>query len=240
LTDKAYRQIREWIIHYQLKPASRLGIDELAEALGMSRTPVREALSRLAQERLVVHWPMKGFAVKSLDPSEVRDLHEVRSAIEVLAARQAAARGLDDRSRARLTEILEAVPGLIAHGRKARLLKLEQDFHVIILEASGNRPLAEIGQGVLNRIWAIQSLNILTTDQMAEAHQQHIEVVRALTEGNSRRAASLMRKHIAYAARYILSRLNDRDDIIFSALTFSLKEEALNGARNAPEEKLGT
>jgi DNA-binding GntR family transcriptional regulator len=231
LTDKAYRQIREWIIHYQLKPASRLGIDELAEALGMSRTPVREALSRLAQERLVVHRPMKGFAVKALDPTEVKDLHEVRSAIEVLAARQAAVRGLSALSRKRLEEILETVPGLIDQGRKAQLLKLEQDFHVIILEASGNKPLAEIGQGVLNRIWAIQSLNILTTDQMAEAHQQHIEVVQAMAEGNSRRAASLMRKHIAYAARYILSRLNDRDDIIFSALTFNLREEALNEAR---------
>ena len=228
MTDKAYQQIREWIIHYQLKPASHLGIDELAEALGMSRTPVREALSRLAQERLVVHQSMKGFAVKSLDPTEVRDLHEVRSAIEVLAARQAASRGLDERSRTRLTEILETVPRLMDEGAKARLLKLEQDFHVIILEASGNKPLAEIGQGVLNRIWAIQSLNILTSDQMAEAHHQHIEVVQALRDGNSRRAASLMRKHIAYAARYILSRLNDRDDIIFNAMTFSLREGAMN------------
>ena len=217
LTDKAYDQIKEWILDFSVKPGSHLSIGELAEALGISRTPVREALSRLEQNHMVVRMPMKGFAVKTLDPREIRDLFEVRTAVEVLASRQAARR-LDLESRNQIAESLEATATTIKQGFKARSLDLEQNFHVKILEASGNIALAEIGRGVLERIWAIQRFGLVTFEDMYLAHEQHTEIFRALIQGEAERAASLMREHMEQTTKFLMERLRDQTDVIQNVL----------------------
>jgi DNA-binding GntR family transcriptional regulator len=223
LTDKAYSRIREWIIGFRLKPASHLSIQDLAETLGISRTPVREALSRLEQEHLVVRAPMKGFTVKALDLKEIADLFEVRTAVESLAVRQAARR-INSKTRKQLSESLAATGGWIEKGEKSRSLKLEQNFHIKILEASGNIPLAEIGRGILGRIWAIQSFNIITSDMLGDAHREHTEIFQALSAGRSQRAETMMRKHMKHTTRELMARLKDQNDIIHNTMAFDPKE----------------
>ncbi len=222
LTDKAYSRIKEWIIGFQLKPGSHISIQDLAEMLGISRTPVREALSRLEQEHLVVRFPMKGFAVKAMDLKEISDLFEVRTAIELLAVRQAAGR-INGESRAQLAESISASEKLIKKGAKSQSIKIEQNFHMKILEASGNIPLAEIGRGILGRIWAIQSFNIITSDALEKSHQEHIEIFDALSDGSVKRALAMMQKHMKYATKELMARLKDRNDIIHNAIAFNPK-----------------
>lgn len=217
LTDKAYEQIKEWILDFSIRPGSHLSIGELAEALGISRTPVREALSRLEQNHMVARMPMKGFTVKTLDPREIRDLFEVRTAVEILAARQAARR-LDRTSRAQIAESLEATAATMEQGSRSRSLDLEQNFHIKILEASGNLALAEIGRGVLERIWAIQRFGLVTFEDMYLAHEQHTEIFRAMTQGDSDRAAALMRDHMEQTTRFLMDRLRDQADVIQNVL----------------------
>ncbi len=217
LTDKAYDQIKEWILDFSIKPGSHLSIGELAEGLGISRTPVREALSRLEQNHMVVRMPMKGFAVKALDLREIKDLFEVRTAVEILAARQAAKRLARD-SRALIAESLEATASTIEKGFKSRSLDLEQNFHIKILEASGNIALAQIGRGVLERIWAIQRFGLVTFDEMYLAHEQHNEIFRAMIEGNSDRAAALMQEHMEHTTKFLMERLKDHTDVIQNVL----------------------
>lgn len=219
LTDKAYRQIKGWIIGFRLKPGSHLSIQDLAEALGISRTPVREALSRLEQEYLVVRSPMKGFTVKAPDLKETEDLFEVRTAIELLAVRQAARR-MNPKIRTQLEEGLKSTAAWIGKGAKSRSLQLEQNFHMKILEASGNTPLVEIGRGVLARIWSIQRFNILTSDLLTEAHRQHVEIFQALCTGNPRLAEAAMRKHMKVTTRELISRLRDQNDVLHDAIAF--------------------
>lgn len=223
LTDKAYRRIKESIIGFNLKPGNHLSIGTLAEALGISRTPVREALSRLEQEHLVVRIPMKGFAVKSLDIKEIEDLFDVRTAIELLAVRQAARR-INPEIQKQLADSLQATVMWIKKGKKSRSLKFEQNFHMKILEASGNIPLAEIGRGVLGRIWVIQSFNIITSDVLADAHREHIEIFQALSEGRPQRAEALMRKHMKHTTKELISRLKDQNDILHNAVVSDPKE----------------
>lgn len=211
--NEAYNKIKEWIVHYRLKPGEHLAIEELAETLNMSRTPVREALHCLEQEHLLIHQPMKGFAVKSLNLSDVKSIFEIRCSLETLAARQAA-KNLSKNHRRRLEAILNEVWEHIQKGEKNHMLTLEQEFHIVIMEASGNYLLREMGQDILSRIWAIQRLNILTSDHLADAHIQHSRVFQALVAGNSRQAAALMRKHLLWAGKYMLGRLKDRHDVI--------------------------
>ena len=223
LTDKAYNHIKDWIIGFRLKPGSHLSIQDLAEALEISRTPVREALSRLEQEYLVERSPMKGFAVKALDLEEIEDLLEVRSAIELLAVRQAAGR-MNPKIRKQLEQGLYSTASWIGKGDKSRSLQLEQNFHMKILEASGNRPLVEIGRGVLERIWAIQRFNIMTSDLLTQAHEQHMHIFENLCTGNPRLAEAAMRKHMKITSRELIARLRDKNDILYNAITFHPKK----------------
>lgn len=223
LTDKAYRHIKEWIIGFHLKPGTHLSIQDLAEALDISRTPVREALSRLEQEYLVVRAPMKGFAVKALDLKEIEDLFEVRTAIELLAARQAAQR-INPQSRKQIAESLASTAEWLGKGEKAQSLELEQNFHMKILKASGNTQLVEIGRGILERIWSVQRFNIITPDVLTQAHQQHLEIFQALCDGNPNQAEAAMRKHMRHTTNELIPRLRDQNDIIHNAIAFNPKD----------------
>jgi DNA-binding GntR family transcriptional regulator len=217
LTDKAYNQIKGWIIDFRLKPGSHLSIQDLAEALAISRTPVREALSRLEQEYLVERSPMKGFSVKAMDLQEIEDLFEVRSVIELLAVRQATKR-MNPKIRKQLEEGLKTTATWIRKGEKSRSLQLEQNFHMKILEASGNVPLMEIGRGILLRIWSIQRFNIITSDTLIEAHDQHLEILRSLCTDDPRQAEATMRRHMKATTRVLIARLRDHNDILYEAI----------------------
>ena len=224
LTDKAYNQIKEWVVRYHLKPGARLHVSDLAHALQMSQTPVREALSMLEKEHLIEREPQKGFRVSSLSMQGVEDLYDLRIALEVLAARQAAIR-MTPSDRSRIARLLAEVGRLMKNGNKQRMLELEQDFHVVILDASENKPLAEMGRAILDRIWIIQNINLLTTDHLSDAHPQHLNVFEAIKNGDSHKAAMLMSRHLTFAKEFVLSRLRSSDDILSKLmLGFSLVE----------------
>jgi hypothetical protein len=114
--------------------------------------------------------------------------------------------------------ILAEVGRKLKTSNKSRILELEQDFHVVILEASGNRTLAEMGCGILDRIWIIQNINLLTTSHLSEAHPQHLEVFHAIERGDAEHAAELMKKHITFAKEFVLSRLRRTDDVLSQIL----------------------
>ncbi len=213
LTDKAHHHLKQWIIHYHLKPGSLLNVGVLAQSLKMSHTPVREALSMLEREYMIERRPQKGYVVRGLNFQEIEDLYDLRISLEVLAARQAAKR-IGESERKRLNAILDEVGRSLKAPNKPRILDLEQDFHVVIFKASGNRLLAEIGCGILDRIWIIQNINLLTTSHLADAHPQHLKVFQAIESGDSKQAASLMRKHIVFAKDFVLSRLKRSDDVL--------------------------
>ena len=222
LADNAYQQIKDWIIHYHLKPGARLQAMDLSQALGISQTPVREALSMLEKENLIDREPQKGFRVKSLSMREIEDLYDLRIALEVLSTRQAAQRvTLHDRKR--LKSLLAKVGRLLDSGNKQGILELEQNFHTIILEASGNKPLAEMGRAILDRIWIIQNINLLTTDHLSDAHPQHVKVFEAIQDGDSQKAGALMAGHLKFAKEFVISRLNRSDDILSNLMGFPLR-----------------
>jgi DNA-binding GntR family transcriptional regulator len=179
----------------------------------MSQTPVREALSMLEKEHLIEREPQKGYRVGTLSMQEIEDLYDLRIVLEVLAVRQAAKR-MTASTRGRLSSILSEFERFLKTAQKQRILERGQDFHVVVLEASGNRPLAEIGRAILDRIWVIQNINLLTTDHLFDAHPQHLQILEALDRGDAKKAATLMEKHLTQAKQFVLSRLKNGDDIL--------------------------
>lgn len=221
LMEQAYREIKERITRYDLKPGTHLRIAQLSDRLEMSQTPIREALSKLEQEYLVDRHSKQGYVVRTLNLKEVEDIYDVRIALEVMAAKEAAIR-MTEADQEGLSRIFEGAATLIKNGDKGKILKLEQDFHMVIMEASGNRFLCDIGKGILERIWMIQNLNILTSDHLLIAHQGHDKIFEALKQREPQTSADLMKKHLQFAKQYIISRLKNSDDFLSKLITGSL------------------
>jgi DNA-binding GntR family transcriptional regulator len=196
----AYDEIRRLIVSRPLPPGTRLGQQELAEALGISRGSVREALLRLSGEGIVEFQTNRGFFVGDLGITNVLLRLEVRSLLEPLIARLAAERiTLDD---------LAALERHVESERGARTSEeahdASRDFHLSLARATNNEELVR----VLDSLWIpdvgrrlLASRTSQPTWQQSDA-DEHEQLLRALKDGNAARAEDLMRRHIGDALRY--------------------------------------
>jgi DNA-binding GntR family transcriptional regulator len=145
LIDQVYARILEAIIDRTLLPGQRITQNELAEKLGVSRQPVSHALHLLHRQGLVAESGRRGFEVTQLDPQRIRQLYEVRGAIDALAARLAAGRIKEDPAgRAQLETALEAGRAIDGTTPLARLIALDVDFHSAIYRLAGNSAIEEM------------------------------------------------------------------------------------------------
>lgn len=135
--------IREQIVNGVHRPGDRIVEDRMAAELGVSRSPVREALRVLETEGLVETIPRKGVVVATLSPEEVADIFEVRIALEDLAARLAARRA-DDVGIAAVQQALDAADTALQRRRPAELARLNTVFHEAVLDLAGNRYLRDV------------------------------------------------------------------------------------------------
>lgn len=189
LADRAYLAIRDLIVSLELPPGALIDERRLVESLGIGRTPVREALRRLAQEQLVEVFPRRGMFVTGVDVRDLARISEVREVLEPEAARLAAARATDaDRD------------GLAALGdgikRGANLMALDERIHRAIHAAAHNHLLEKtLGEYYVLalRIWMIA----LNRDQdLEDAVEAHRDVINEIVVGNGDRAAEVMKAHV--------------------------------------------
>ena len=191
--DRAYYAIRELIVTLELPPGAVVREPELTERLGIGRTPVREALRRLAQERLVEVFPRRGMFVTKVDVRDLARLCEVRLALEPEAARLAAERATE----ADLAE-LRAVLAELDGGRKRdprALLDLDERIHRALYHASHNPFLAETLEEYFAHALRIWMVALEHTD-IGGAVGGHHAVLEAVVRGDGARAARLMREHV--------------------------------------------
>jgi DNA-binding GntR family transcriptional regulator len=190
LADKAYHAIRDLIVSLELAPGAVIDERELIERLGIGRTPVREALRRLAQERLVEVYPRRGMFVTGVDVRELARLSEVRLVLEPEAARLAAERATEA-DREQLGALLAE---LDAGG--SELMGLDERVHRAVYRAAHNHLLeATLEQYYVLalRIWSIALDRAHDLEEAVEAHRSLLEAIR---DGDGERAAATMRAHV--------------------------------------------
>jgi DNA-binding GntR family transcriptional regulator len=194
LADKAYHEIRGLIVSLELAPGAVIDERELIERLEIGRTPVREALRRLAHERLVEVYPRRGMFVTGVDVRELARLSEVRELLEPEAARLAAERATDtDREHLSLL-MTELDAGLDAGG--SELMDLDERIHRAVYRAAHNDLLeATLEQyyALALRIWSIALDRAHELEEAVEAHRALLEAIQA---GDGERAADTMRAHV--------------------------------------------
>lgn len=196
LADKAYYLIRDLIVSLELAPGALIDERRLIERLGIGRTPVREALRRLAQERLVEVYPRRGMFVTGVDVRQLARLSEVRAVLEPEAARLAAERATDE-DRAELAALVAELD--VRDG--GELMDLDERIHRAVYRAAHNELLeATLEQYFVLalRIWSIGlgSGNEDRAHELEEAVEAHRALLEAIRDGDGERAAETMRAHV--------------------------------------------
>jgi DNA-binding GntR family transcriptional regulator len=192
LSARAYAEIRRMIIRLELAPGDVVREDVLQEQLGIGRTPIREALQRLARDQFVTVIPRRGMFVSSIYVPELSMLFETRAVMEPYAARLAALRGTgeDWDEMAALIEAAET-----AHGDVA-LLDIDRGCHEIIWRAAGNRFLTDtldVLYAQSDRVWHLYLADVADT---RHAVDEHAEILEALAAGDADRSAKLVEVHL--------------------------------------------
>jgi DNA-binding GntR family transcriptional regulator len=189
LADRAYLSIRDLIVSLELAPGALIDERRLVETLGIGRTPVREALRRLAQEQLVEVFPRRGMFVTGVDVRDLARISEVRAALEPEAARLAAERATDA-ERDGLAELSDQIKS------GADLMGLDERIHRAVYAAAHNHLLEKtLGEYYVLalRIWMIALGRAQDLEDAVEAHR---DLVQAVVVGNGDRAADVMRAHV--------------------------------------------
>jgi DNA-binding GntR family transcriptional regulator len=208
LVRVAYGAVREAVLKRQLLPGERVTVRPLSERLGISPTPVKAALAVLEREGFLVSRKHSGYFVAELTAADMRDIYELRSAVDTLAAR--------DIARARPQELLGRLSDLLAGQRQAlesgdvtRYAELDREFHALIWEGSSNRRLLAIADLLGAQLQLGQNVTIAVPGRPEASLGEHAEILDALQSGDTAAAEQATRRHVAQVIRALESALPD-------------------------------
>ena len=205
-SDRVERALRDRILHGEVAPGERLNEVEIAGELGVSRGPIREALQRLASDGLVELQAHRGAFVRRLGPAEVRDLFEVRMALETTAARLAAQRATDGQL-ADLDALVHAGAEPIGHADVR--FQGARDLHARLAEATGNPALAAHLTLVNQELRLLRTRSGEVPARAEHAVAEHAAIVAAVRAGDADGAAAAMEAHLRSALTHALSAMED-------------------------------
>lgn len=195
LHDAVLNQLRDMIIEGALAPGSRINEGQVGAALGVSRTPLREAIKTLASEGLVEIAPAKGAVVRRFTENDIREILEVLKALEQTAARHLCQRG-SEADIAEIRALHEAMMQNYDARNRLAYFKLNQSIHSAIARASGNAVLAQTHEQLQARIKRIRFIGNETADRWAGAVSEHEEMMDALAARNGERLAEVLGRHL--------------------------------------------
>ena len=208
LTDQVYARILEAITDRTLLPGQRITQNELAEKLGVSRQPVSHALHLLHRQGLLAESGRRGFEITQLNPARIRQLYEVRGAIDALAARLAAGRvRADPAGRAQLEAALRAGRAIDRKTPLSRLIALDVDFHTAIYRLAGNPAISEMIEPQWPHMRRSMATVLAELDYRESAWSEHEAIAAQIFAGNAKAAESAAQAHALTAGRRTEERL---------------------------------
>ena len=218
LIDSVYSQLRDLILSNALRAGQKLVDRDLAEQLGVSRTPVREALGRLAMMGLVEARSRRGYYVKQYTAEEMTDLYEFRKILEVSAARLAAENADSDQMKSFERILVEARSLATSPESHARTVELDLEIHDLIARASGNDSLYRSIQNLMDKVMCFIWVDWVDSTaaasvSIAAAHKEHEQLIEKILARDADGAAEFMDKHIENAREGLDGMLRARDSL---------------------------
>jgi DNA-binding GntR family transcriptional regulator len=199
--DRVYEAIKGFAVDYRFKPGERINEVELAMRLGVSRTPVREALNRLARDGFMSFVPNKGFYARTITPEGVRDLYELRSALERAAVRLACERGSD----AEIEAIAKDWLGRSKAGLKpdwTKIAEADEAFHVAIARIARNARLLEALTDLNSLIRFFRRIDLESPRRRKSTYEEHAAIIDALRVRDANKGGDLMEKHVTLSSAH--------------------------------------
>lgn len=194
--EYAYTQLMAMLRTGELRAGQRLREVELAEHLGVSRTPIREALRRIGSEGLAQNSPGRGFVVTEYDKPQVRELYALRAVLEGAAA-GLAARHASPAEIELMREILERSVGALE--APEQMMRMNARFHQAIHEAAHNRYLEQALAQMSDALALLPGTTFAAPSRAREAHREHLDILQALERHAPEEAEALARRHIEMA-----------------------------------------
>lgn len=206
-TETVYFKIREQIINNELKPGTQLIERKLCESLNSSRTPIREALKRLANEELVDFLPGQRAVVSYITYENIVELYDIREALEGLAVRRCT-ENIDEY----VIKELEIIVDKFEVATKAKdigtAMKMDIEFHSLIMNETKNFKLKKLIMSLSNQSNRITNLTRYDKSRASATLEQHRKVLDAIRKKDANAAEKEMKEHIKNSKKYHLSNLN--------------------------------
>ena len=193
--EEAYRHLKTRIMSADLPPGATVNEQAIAEALGVSRTPVREAIRKLEQEGLVMRYPNRGALVTQLSMKDVIEIWQLREILEPAACRLAAHR-IEPGALAEVQAVIRSLQRARPHDYETHH-RSDLRLHALILEAAGNGALRQVVEMLNERIVQVRIVN--SPARFQKSVSEHLDIIAALREGDGTKAAEAMRRHLANA-----------------------------------------
>lgn len=209
--EEVYLKLEEEILGGQLKRGEALTEMSVSARLGVSRTPVRAALHRLAEEGLVEISPNRGAVVVGVTVDDLIDTYKIRIRLEGLASAMAAAR-MTDEEKTELRESVELSEYYVAKGNTEKLKELDTAFHNIIYRASGNRMLSRILSELHRNIKTYRKLSMTVPGRVEKTAEEHREILNAILQGDGERADTLTRMHVERAMENMVEAMKNKEE----------------------------
>ncbi len=211
LRELVFEALREAIVKGVLKPGERMMEIQLAEEMGVSRTPVREAIRKLELEGLVAMVPRKGAYVASLSMKDIVEVFEIRGALEGLAAELAAERITEDELE-ELERFLVRIMESIESSDLTLMVEVDTDFHAQLYRASRNERLSQIINNLREQIQRFRKTSLSLPGRMRAALEEHKKIVEALSTRDSSLARRLAEEHIENAEHSLMEVIRGGDE----------------------------
>ncbi|MEL6689262.1 MAG: GntR family transcriptional regulator [Pseudomonadota bacterium] len=205
-TQRATEALRSLIFSGELPPGSDHLEAELAERLGLSRTPVREALTKLQEQGLVTIRPRHGARIVGLSPEDMNEIYAVLTALEAAAAGHAAERGLSESDLAPLQTAIDAMDNALEHKDLEAWAAADDAFHGALVAASGNARMEEAAQIYADQVRRARMITLRLRPLPTRSNEDHRAVLAAIKSGDAAAARNLHESH-RNGARLLLTDL---------------------------------
>ena len=213
LSARVYNQIKHLILCNEIMPGQKLHHQELSERLGVSRTPVREALTRLVQEGYVSFLPNRGFTCKEIRIQEAEELYDLREALEAFAVEKAIAK-LTAASLDQLRKKMNSYGRDVQKRFTRERLVYDQDVHMQIIQLAENETLTNTLSHVFERIVLKRRTDGLYDPARGlTAHEEHMRLLDAMQQRNVSAAVAIIREHIQAGKKNVMADLEQRQAI---------------------------
>ena len=209
LREVVSETLREAIISGVLKPGERLMEIQLAEELGVSRTPVRESIRKLELEGFVVMVPRRGTYVSDLSIKDINEVFEIRTALDVLAAGLAAER-ITEEELEQMERLLVQIGEYMEAGDMDKIIETDSLFHDILYQATRNDRLFGIISNLREQFTRFRSISMKYPGRIIKTVEEHRQLVEAIGSRNAELAQQVAREHMENAEQTLLQDLTER------------------------------